>query len=154
MKKKELITRYGQFWERKDLFDVVDGRVVWNERGWPEKDPPFKKARGIYVLYRGTTPVYIGKAKSLAVRLRQHAQDWLSHAWDNVSWFHVDEKVENHVIDTMEALLIASIPYSLNGTAPRHLGKCCRPGNDNNYARNTLWRKSDDKSGPQQTDRK
>jgi hypothetical protein len=147
---KKLITRYGQFWERKDLFDVSkDGRVSWNDRGWPEKSPPFDGARGIYVLYRGTTPVYIGKAirgrYALASRLRNHARGWLSHAWDNVSWFHFDDDVPNHVIDSMEALLIATMPYTLNGTAPRHLGKCCRPGNDKTYARNTMWRKTDDK---------
>ena len=147
MKALKLITRYGQFWERTDLFDVKNGRVVWNERGWPEKDPPFDRARGIYVLYRGSTPVYIGKAvrgrDALAVRLRRHAHDWLSHAWDNVSWFHFDDAVPNHVIDSMEALIIATMPYTLNGTAPRHLGKCCRPSNDKTYARNTMWSKSD-----------
>ena len=145
---KKLITRFGKFWERTDLFDVSkDGRVLWNDRGWPKTNPPFEGARGIYVLYRGTTPVYIGKAISgsdaLAKRLKSHARGWLSHAWDNVSWFHFDDDVPHHVIDSMEALLIATMPYTLNGTAPRHLGKCCRPGNDQTYARNTMWKKSD-----------
>lgn len=31
---RKLITRYAQFWERTDLFDVTKkGRVVWNNRG-------------------------------------------------------------------------------------------------------------------------
>ena len=148
---KKLITRYGQFWERTDLFDISKaGRVTWNKRGWPDKEPPFDGARGIYVLYRDTKPVYIGKAvrgsHALAKRLKSHARGWLSHAWNNVSWFHFDADVPDHVIDSMEALLIATMPYTLNGTAPRHLGKRCRPGNDKTDARNTMWRRSDNKT--------
>ena len=59
---KQLITRFGEFWRRTDLFDVKDGRVNWNERGWPNDNCPLAGAKGIYVLFHGTTPRYVGKA--------------------------------------------------------------------------------------------
>jgi len=144
---KQLITRFGEFWQRTDLFDVKDGRVAWNERGWPSKNPPLAGARGIYILYRGTTPLYVGKAikgrSPIANRLSRHARDWYSHAWDNVSWFHFDESVPVGVIEAVESVLIANIPGTLNSALPgRHLGKRCYPGNDKSYAQNTLWRRS------------
>src|ERR1019366_2706547 len=142
----KLINRFGEFWQRIDLFEVKGGRVIWNERGWPKKNPPLAGARGIYILYRGKTPIYIGKAlkgkSPIANRLSKHAQGWYSHAWDNVSWFHFDESVPKEVIEAVEGLLIANIPGTLNGALPGgHLGKRCYPGNDGNYAQNTLWQK-------------
>jgi hypothetical protein len=147
---KQLVTKFGEFWQRSDIFEVKDGRVNWTERGWPEKNPPLKGARGIYVLCCGTTPIYVGKAvkgkkgsSPIANRLSKHAQDWYSHAWDNVSWFHFDETVPNAYIEAVEAILIANISGTLNGALPSsHLGKRCFPGNDKNFAKNTLWQKS------------
>ena len=143
---KQLVTRFGEFWQRVDLFDVKDGRVTWNDRGWPDKNRSLEGARGIYVLYRGTTPIYVGKAlkgkNPIVNRLSRHALDWYSHSWDNVSWFHFDESVPNTYIEAVEAILIANIHGTLNGALPgSHLGKRCYPGNDKNYARNTLWQK-------------
>ncbi len=144
---KPLIIRYGEFWQRTDLFEVTEsGRVKWNEaRGWFGKHPPLEGARGIYILYRGRTPIYIGKAirkgDAIATRLHNHARRWYSHAWDNVSWYDFGE-TPNAIIEAVEALLIAHIPGTLNGALPgRHLGKCCYPGDDKNYAKNTLWQK-------------
>lgn len=148
-----LITDYGQFWERTELFDVnerEDGThyVSWNKRTWPGsgKVKPPLAGSGIYILYRGTTPVYVGKgtAKSggIAVRLQDHAQNWYSHAWDNVSWY-VFGKTKDKTIDVVEALLIASIPGLLNGAQPgAQFGKRCRPGDETSDALNTLWKKT------------
>jgi len=144
---KQLITRFGEFWQRSDLFhEAQHGRVKWNERGWFGKRPPLEHARGIYVLYRGRVPVYIGKAvegrNPIASRLSHHARDWYAHAWDNVSWFHFDQSVDKRVIEAVEAMLIANTPGTLNGALPGgHLGERCYPGDDRNYASNTLWRK-------------
>jgi hypothetical protein len=129
------------------MFEKVNenGRVNWSDRGWPEKSPPLKGARGIYVLYRGTTPIYVGKAikgiDPIATRLRTHAQNWYSHAWDNVSWYDFGD-TRKEIIEAVEALLIANIPGTLNGALPSsHLGKRCFLGNDKNHAKNTLWQK-------------
>ena len=62
--------------------------------------------------------------------------------WDNVSWY-IFRKDEEKVIDVVEALLIASIPGLLNSAQPDgQLGKPCYPGNEKNYASNTLWKKN------------
>lgn len=131
------------------MFEVKNGRVNWSKRGWPEKNPPLKGARGIYILYRGTKPMYVGKAikgrkggSPIANRLSRHAQDWYSHAWDNVSWYDFGDS-RNEVIEAVEALLIANIPGTLNAALPNiHLGKRRFLGNDKNHANNKLWQKS------------
>jgi len=145
---KQLITRFGEFRERTDLFEEVkNGRVRWKVDRWGSgKKAPLEDARGIYVLYRGRVPIYIGKAikgkDSIARRLHRHAHDWYAHAWDNVSWFHFDKSVQKGVIEAVEALLIANIPGTLNGSLPGgHLGKRCYPGSDKSYAQNRLWQK-------------
>jgi hypothetical protein len=140
-----LITDYGQFWERIDLFDVKNGRVNWHSRTWPDgKVKPPLASRGIYILYRGTTPVYVGKGTSkigIAKRLQGHAQDWYAHAWDNVCWYVFDKKQPEITIDVVEALLIASIPGLLNSAQPcAQLGKKHYPGGETNSASNTLWK--------------
>lgn len=54
----------------------------------------FAKQRGIYVLYRGYQPIYIGQAggrndQTLHGRLKQHLTDHLADRWDSFSWFGV-----------------------------------------------------------------
>ena len=131
------------------MFEVNEnGRVNWTERGWPKKNPPLEGARGIYVLYRGRTPVYVGKAikgkkgsSPIAKRLSTHTQDWYSHAWDNVSWYDFGDSPKS-VIEAVEAILIANIPGTVNGALPiGHLGKRRFLGKDKNHAKNTLWQK-------------
>lgn len=148
--RKPLVTKFGEFWQRSEMFKKVEenGRVNWSERGWYDKNgkkAPLEGARGIYVLYSGKTPIYVGKAikGTISNRLRNHAQDWYSYAWDNVSWFCFDESLPDSYIDAVEAILIANIPGTLNGSQPRvHLGKRCYLGDDKNHAKNTLWQKS------------
>jgi hypothetical protein len=128
---------------------VKEGRVNWNARTWPEnRNPPLASGPGIYILYRGTTPVYVGKGTGkygVASRLHRHAEDWYSHAWDNVCWYVFDEGVSESTIDAVEALLVASIPGLLNGAQPGgQLGKRHYPGSDKSYASNTLWKKDAD----------
>ena len=144
-----LITDYGQFWERTKLFDVIkreDG-TYWVKCKWEESLIP--TGQGIYILYRGTTPVYVDKGMGqlgIAKRLQKHTQDWYAHAWDNVSWyvFHNRKDIDK-TIDVVEALLIASIPGLFNGAQPgAQLGKKHYPGNETNDASNTLWQKAAD----------
>lgn len=149
-RRNPLITDYGQFWERTDLFEVkvrVNGThfVKWNDRTWPDgKVNPPPAGRGIYILYCGTTPVYVGKGTGkygIASRLKIHAWGWYAHAWDNASWYVFREGVSDNTIDVVEALLVASIPGLLNGAQPGgQLGKRRYPGNDENSASNKLWK--------------
>ena len=125
------------------MFAVIDGRVSWDdERGAWDR---LEGARGIYILYRGTIPIYIGKAVTganpIARRIKKHTTDWYSHAWDNVSWYDFADS-GGGFIGAVEALLIANIPGTLNGALPSsHLGKRCFIGSDKNHANNTLWQK-------------
>ena len=144
-----LITDYGQFWERTKLFEVKkrENGPSWLRVKWDEASIP--TGQGIYILYRGTTPVYVGKGMGplgIAKRLQEHAQDWCAHAWDSVSWyvFH-NRKDIDRTIDVVEALLIASIPGLLNGAQPgAQLGKKQYPGKETSDASNMLWKKTAD----------
>jgi hypothetical protein len=145
-KSNPLITDYGQFWERTKLFDVIkrENGTYWISCKW---DMFPITGQGIYILYRGTTPVYVGKAMGplgIAKRLQKHAQNWYAHAWDNVSWYVFRKGKRMHkTIDVVEALLVASIPGLLNGAQPgTQLGTEHFPGKENSSASNTLWRKN------------
>jgi len=143
-----LITDYGQYWERTDLFEVKQlkngshsARLI--EDYW---ESPLAR-RGIYVLYRGINPVYVGRATTgmygIANRLYRHANGWYAFAWDNVSWYVFREGTDTKTIDVVEALLVASIPGLLNGAQPGgQLGKRHYPGNEHNLASNTLWKRT------------
>jgi hypothetical protein len=145
---RELITDYGQFWERAKMFNVKNGRVCDTDHLWPEsgKKPPIC-GPGIYILYRGMMPVYVGKGTAgygIYRRLKTHAQDWLAPFWDNVSWYAFGDK---HIatIEAVESLLVATIPTLLNSAQPGgQLGRRCRLGNAMNDAANTLWKKASD----------
>jgi len=130
------------------MFNVKNGRVTDDPRMWlDEKKPPIF-GRGIYILYRGTMPAYVGKGTAglgIYKRLQTHAKGWLAHAWDNVSWYVFHKKVPEPTIEAVEALLVATIPGLLNGAQPgRQLGNKCFPGKAKNDASNTLWKKAAD----------
>ena len=147
MAKPKLITHYGQFWERTKMFTVKDGRVGTNLLTWPDEKKPPIAGPGIYILYRGTTPVYVGMGTArfgIWKRLQSHAKGWLAHAWDNASWYEF-EHASKEQIEAVEALLVATIPGLLNGAQPgRQLGTKCFPGNAKTDVSNTLWKKNGD----------
>jgi hypothetical protein len=73
---------------------------------------------GVYVLYEGRVPYYIGKADRLWRRLYSHAQnsrDRYFYYWNYFSAFVVTDK---HARTQIEAILIAAMP-SANGARPR-----------------------------------
>jgi hypothetical protein len=148
MPKSKLITHYGQFWERTKMFTVKEGRVNTNELTWPDKKKPPIAGRGIYILYRGTTPVYVGLGTArfgIWKRLQSHTKGWLAYAWDNASWYVFKAGTKEDQIEAVEALLVATIPGLLNGAQPSgQLGKKCFPGNAKTDVSNTLWKKNGD----------
>ena len=72
---------------------MKDGRLATNYEylNWlDDRHPPPIAGRGIYILNRGTTPVYVGRGTAkygIYSRLKTHAKNWLAYAWDNVSWY-------------------------------------------------------------------
>ena len=94
-----LVTQYGRMWARNEPnFEKL------------RNDPNLKGIKGLYVLYDGSTPVYVGRgcisdrfenSRKLGKRKR---------FWDYFSWFAIPD--EEHRKDT-EALLIKTLPYYL-----------------------------------------
>lgn len=74
---------------------------------------------GVYILYRGDQPHYIGRAGRLRRRLTQHAQNLNSRyhdGWDCLSAFLIQD--EKHRME-IEAIPIASMPTAANGAKPK-----------------------------------
>ena len=61
---------------------------------------------GVYVLYKNNVPHYVGKASSLASRVRHHLKDRLKGEWDAFSVYVV--RGDRHVKD-VESLLLRII---------------------------------------------
>src|SRR3989338_5321718 len=49
-----------------------------------------QQGSGIYVLYKGKIPYYIGKSsRSIRGRVRKHTTDHLHNKWDNFSFYQI-----------------------------------------------------------------
>ena len=109
--KHNLVIECAKMWPR-EVFDIKNGKdLLINKQKILNKS-------GVYVLYQGNQPYYIGKAtKSLYKRLHDHANkttDRYFNLWNYFSAFVVDGKN----IDAIEGLLIAAIPTA-NGAIPK-----------------------------------
>jgi hypothetical protein len=70
---------------------------------WKEFHDLLRGHSGVYVLYREGLPHYVGKASSLASRIRHHQNDRLKRKWDAFSLYVVWG--DRHVKD-VESLLL------------------------------------------------
>lgn len=145
---RAMIEKYGIHWERAKMFSVKDGRVSWTDEAWPEDAPDLEGAKGVYVLYRGERPIYVGLAiqgnSTIGGRIHAHTKDWLAPWWDSVCWYAFED---NDVARMVESLLISHLPGIWNGAeSGRELyGRECFIGKAKNYASVELW----DIRGPQ-----
>jgi len=150
------------------MFEVSStGKVAWTENAWPserkiesseckwpedEKTPALEDMEGVYVLFRGTQPIYVGQGH-LATRIHDHCKDWLAPWWDNVSWFGLShsndkgcKKIDGkELIEMTEMILIQGGAGLWNGAEPqKHFGRQRFIGdltvNINNLSQNELWR--------------
>lgn len=91
------------------------------------------KKPGVYILYCGSEPHYIGKAERLFKRLHDHANkmtDRYYPLWDFFSCFALtsqDKKgssklsvEEKRRLSDIEGILIAAIPLAMNGASPHY----------------------------------
>jgi hypothetical protein len=92
-----LVREYGVFWARNPK-NIAKLRTV------------SKTSTGVYILFSGSAPVYIGKGY---IRKRVRKRDGRSSkglCWDHLSWFtHNNSKVEHD----MEARLLKTLPFYL-----------------------------------------
>jgi len=81
---------------------------------WPRNDdainaiPRSKKGgKGIYILYDGSTPVYVGKG-NIQWRIKDARRSGRrGQAWDHFSWYKIPNRKHQHDI---EALLLRMLP--------------------------------------------
>ncbi len=92
-----LIDQFGEMWARNpENIEDVPGS---NEGG-----------QGVYILYDGSTPVYVGKGN---IRQRLTAADKSNrrgNSWDRFSWYVIKDK---NLIHDIEVLLIRILPFYL-----------------------------------------
>ena len=91
----KLVRKYGTRWARnkKNLARLRQERDL----------------SGVYVLYDGSTPVYIGRGK-IASRIRQAQRSKRrGQFWDHFSWYSIAKRLEAEV----EALLLTMLPFYL-----------------------------------------
>jgi hypothetical protein len=92
----KLVTKYGKMWPRNDHSLEALAR--------------HGNVRGIYVLYDGSMPIYVGKG-ILLKRLVGHRKSKTGRTfWDYFSWFEVKNSDLRHEV---EALLLKTLPYYL-----------------------------------------
>ncbi len=90
----ELLERFGEMWARnaKNIENVPGSSAG---------------GQGVYILYDGSTPVYIGKG-NIRQRLRAaHKSNRRGNHWDHFSWYVVKDK---RLIHDVEVLLIRMLP--------------------------------------------
>lgn len=100
----ELIKQFGERWARNSE-NIKDKRMPGKSKG----------GQGVYILYDGSTPVYIGKG-NIRARLRASAKsERRKDSWDHFSWYVIKDKSLRHDV---EVLLIRILPIYL-----RHLAR-------------------------------
>lgn len=98
----ELIKQFGERWARNSE-NIKDKRMPGKRRG----------GQGVYILYDGSTPVYIGKGNIRARLMDADKDKRRKDSWDHFSWYVIKNK---NLIHDVEVLLIRMLPIYL-----RHL---------------------------------
>jgi hypothetical protein len=95
----KLVTRYGKQWPRnRSSFEEL------------EKQGKGREVGGIYVLYDGSMPVYVGKGGILNRLVRHRDSTTRGQFWDYFSWFEIRN---SDLQADAEALLLKTLPYYL-----------------------------------------
>ena len=102
-----LVKGYARMWPRE----------IFDNKATVANSIEFLDNPGVYVLYNGDRPHYIGQTDSLFRRLREHANPRARfyHFWNLFSAFAVDD---GKVRDELEAILIAAMPTA-NSAKPK-----------------------------------
>jgi hypothetical protein len=98
----ELIKQFGERWARNSE-NIKDKRMPGKRKG----------GQGVYILYDGSTPVYIGKGNIRARLIDADKDKRRKDSWDHFSWYVIKDESLRHDV---EVLLIRMLPIYL-----RHL---------------------------------
>lgn len=135
-----VVTSFGMYWQRSAIEWKPNAKLLGKQAN-ADISVDFGKQNGIYILYDGREPIYIGRARDqpLGKRLFQHISDRLATRWDRFSWFGLcpvseDGKLEKlpesysskQIITVLEALLIEA-------TEPRQNRKAGDDWTDREY---------------------
>jgi hypothetical protein len=91
-----LIKQFGLHWPR-------------NQENLDELEDLAGHKTGIYVLYHGAMPVYIGRG-AISARLRNHGKEGSKkdRFWDRFSWFVIGKTASER---ELESLLLEALPF-------------------------------------------
>lgn len=117
MSRGPLVERYARLWPREVFDYVIDKRG--QQAVYLAKQLDVLRQPGVYILYRGDVPYYIGKAGGwLWTRLFAHARrpgGRYNNFWNYFSVFVIHDK---HQRDAVESILIAAFPTA-NSAKPK-----------------------------------
>jgi len=105
--KDTLVVHYGPFWAR-------------NAKNFRKLQKTAGHSGGVYLLYCGWFPVYIGRGK-LCTRIRAHTRS-RRKVWDRFTWFALADPSGRHSME-LEAIFLRSLPFylRLNNKQRAHL---------------------------------
>lgn len=116
-----LVKEYVRLWPRA-IFDCITSSGEERRKTYLASDAELDvlKHAGVYILYRGDVPFYIGKTdgwllKRLTVHATRHG-GLSTYFWDHFSAFIIEDKQSR--ID-VESILIAAIPTAANSAKPK-----------------------------------
>lgn len=120
-----LINAFGMFWSRARVYWKTTMPRLLGVQQAGSSPVNFTAQAGVYVLYDGSRPIYVGKVTEsrMGLRLFEHTRDRLTGRWDRFSWFGVrgvrpdgeltplpaSDIALVSLIATMEALLIEGL---------------------------------------------
>jgi hypothetical protein len=83
-----IVTSFGMFW-RRDAVEWKAKAKLLGKQASADTPVDFGDQKGIYFLYDGRDPIYVGRTtdQPLGKRLFQHTADRLATRWDRFSWF-------------------------------------------------------------------
>jgi len=102
---ENLVTKYGSFWAK-------------NEKNLAKLRKEAKDLRGVYILYCGWFPIYVGLGDLVSrITKRQNSK---SKPWDRFTWIAIENY--SHARE-LEAIFLRSLPFylRLNNKQAAHL---------------------------------
>lgn len=118
---KTMIKAYIRMWPR-EVYNIKDGNKHLESVRQELRQKP-----GIYILYQNGQPYYVGQAKNLWYRIRNHAINQNAkhyHLWTHFSAFIL---ADTHHINELEGLIIAAFGSGIANNSRRRTKRILLP---------------------------